>query len=103
MAGEGQQQAPALSAPPRRDRERRGDRDRDDRRFRRPRRKVCMFCADKLSTVDYKDVARLRRLVSDRGRIMKSRHTGTCAKHQRKVTIAVKRARHLALLPFVAG
>ena len=62
-----------------------------------------MFCAEKQDMVDYKDAGRLRRLVSDRGKILNSRMTGTCTKHQRKVTTAIKRARHLALLPFAAG
>lgn len=70
---------------------------------RRPmRRKVCSFCVDKVAHIDYKDVPRLRRLVTDKGKILKSRATGTCFKHQRVVAQAVKRARHLALLPFVA-
>ncbi len=67
-----------------------------------PRRKVCAFCVDKLDNVDYKDVARLRRYLSDRGKIEPRRKTGTCAKHQRRLTIAIKRARHVALLPFTA-
>jgi len=67
-----------------------------------PRRKVCAFCVDKIDNVDYKDVARLRRYLSDRGKIEPRRKTGTCAKHQRRLTIAIKRARHVALLPFTA-
>lgn len=67
-----------------------------------PRRKVCMFCVDKVVFIDYKDPGRLRRFVSDRGKIEARRKTGTCAKHQRALTIALKRARHLALLPFTA-
>ncbi|MEE3351365.1 MAG: 30S ribosomal protein S18 [Saccharofermentanaceae bacterium] len=69
---------------------------------RRSRRKVCAFCADKVETIDYKDQARLRKFVSERGKILPKRMTGTCAKHQRELTIAIKRARHVALLPFVA-
>ena len=65
-----------------------------------PRRKVCAFCVDKIDHVDYKDVGRLRRYLSDRGKIEPRRKTGTCAKHQRRLTIALKRARHVALLPF---
>jgi len=64
------------------------------------RRKVCSFCVDKVTNINYKDVSRLRRLVTDRGRILKSRATGTCQKHQRAAARAIKRARHLALLPF---
>jgi small subunit ribosomal protein S18 len=61
--------------------------------------KVCPFCTDKL-VVDYKDVSRLRRYVSDRGRIEPRRRTGACAKHQRRLALAIKRARYLALLPY---
>jgi len=80
----------------------RGREGRRDRRFRRPRRRVCAFCVDKVSHIDYKDHARLRDFISDRGKILKSRMTGTCAKHQRKLAQAIKRARHVALLPFVS-
>lgn len=73
----------------------------DGRRYT-PRRKVCAFCVDKTDQIDYKDVGRLRRFISDRGRIEPRRKTGTCAKHQRRLTIALKRARHVALLPFTA-
>ncbi|HUS13642.1 MAG TPA: 30S ribosomal protein S18 [Chloroflexia bacterium] len=66
-----------------------------------PRRKVCQFCADKLPYIDYKDVSRLRRYLSERGKIEPRRKTGTCARHQRALTVALKRARHIALLPFV--
>ncbi len=66
------------------------------------RRKVCSFCVDKVAHIDYKDLPRLRRLVNDRGRILKSRATGTCIRHQRGAARAIKRARHLALFPFVA-
>jgi small subunit ribosomal protein S18 len=73
---------------------------------RRPRytsrRKVCFFCVEKVTTIDYKDVDALRRYLSDRGKIEPRRKTGTCAKHQRRLTIALKRARHLALLPYTA-
>ena len=67
-----------------------------------PRRKVCAFCVDKIRDVDYKDVGRLRRFLSERSKIEPRRKTGTCAKHQRSLTIALKRARHLALLPYTA-
>jgi small subunit ribosomal protein S18 len=65
-----------------------------------PRRKVCAFCVDKIDRVDYKDVGRLRRYLSERGKIEPRRKTGTCAKHQRRLTVALKRARHVALLPY---
>ena len=68
----------------------------------RKRRKVCTFCAEKIEHVDYKDVAKLRRHVSERGKILPRRMTGTCAEHQRQLTVAIKRARHIALLPYVA-
>ena len=65
------------------------------------KKKVCMFCVEKIDTLDYKDVIKLRKFVSERGKILPRRVTGTCAKHQRIVTNAIKRARHLALLPFM--
>lgn len=71
------------------------------RRFR-PRRRVCEFCADKNKRLDYKDVDEVKKYVSDRGKILPRRATGTCAKHQRKVAKAVKRARIIALVPFVS-
>jgi small subunit ribosomal protein S18 len=67
------------------------------------RRKVCTFCMDGVKEVDYKDMQRLRRHLSKRGKIEPRRKTGTCAKHQRSLTVAIKRARHVALLPFVGG
>ncbi|MFO8060747.1 MAG: 30S ribosomal protein S18 [Bacillota bacterium] len=70
------------------------------RRNRKRRRKVCTFCMDKIDTVDYKDVGRLRRFLSDRGKILPRRITGNCARHQRQLTRAIKRARVMALLPF---
>ena len=69
---------------------------------RKGRRKVCTFCMDKVQTIDYKDVARLRRHLSERGKILPRRVTGTCARHQRELTVAIKRARQIALLPYVA-
>lgn len=69
-------------------------------RSRKPKKKVCAFCVDKVDSIDYKDVAKLRRYVSDRAKILPRRITGTCAKHQRQLTVAIKRARHIALLPF---
>lgn len=70
------------------------------RRGGRSRRKVCVFCGEN-NNIDYKDVATLRRFVSERGKILPRRITGNCAKHQRAVTVAIKRARHLALMPYV--
>jgi small subunit ribosomal protein S18 len=67
-----------------------------------PRRKVCQFCVDKIKEVDYKDLGRLRRFLSDRAKIEPRRKTGTCAAHQRSLNVALKRARQLALLPFTA-
>ncbi len=65
-----------------------------------PKRKVCSFCVGHVETIDYKDIAMLRRYISDRGKIEPRGKTGTCAKHQRALAQAIKRARHLALLPF---
>jgi len=77
-----------------------------DTRQNRPRRyvarrKVCSFCADKVEAIDYKDAEKLRGYISDRAKIAPRRRTGTCAKHQRILARAIKRARHLALLPYV--
>lgn len=69
-------------------------------RSRKAKKKVCQFCVDKVEEIDYKDVAKLRRYVSERAKILPRRITGTCAKHQRQLTVAIKRARHIALLPF---
>ena len=66
-----------------------------------PKRKVCFFCRDKVDVIDYKDRAKFSRYISDRGKIESRRRTGVCAKHQRVLARAIKRARHLALLPFV--
>ena len=77
------------------------DRERAPRGAKRARKKVCMFCADSIDYIDYKDVARLRRFMSERAKILPRRVTGTCARHQRQLTIAVKRARHLALIPYI--
>lgn len=71
-------------------------------RNRKSKKKVCQFCVDKIQEIDYKDVAKLRRYVSERAKILPRRITGTCAKHQRQLTVAIKRARHIALLPFSA-
>lgn len=66
------------------------------------RRKICKFCADKINQIDYKDIRRLRSYVTERGKIMPRRVSGNCAYHQRQLTVAVKRSRNIALLPFVA-
>ncbi len=101
---------PAFRGPRRDDRS--GGGDRGDRRYggggdrggggRRPRRKVCSFCVDKVKRIDYKEVGRIRRYISERGKIDPRRKSGTCAKHQRMLTTALKRARHMALLPYTA-
>ncbi len=76
--------------------------DRGPRGNKRSRRKVCAFCVDKVETIDYKDVAKLRRYMSERAKIIPRRVTGTCARHQRQLTVAIKRARHIAFLPYVS-
>lgn len=72
------------------------------RNNRKGRKKICNFCVDKVDTIDYKDIAKLRRYLSERAKILPRRVTGTCAAHQRKLTVAIKRARHLALLPYTS-
>lgn len=71
-------------------------------RGRKPKKKVCSFCVDKIEKIDYKDVPKLRRYVTERGKILPRRISGNCAKHQRQLTVAIKRARNIALLPFTA-
>ncbi|OGW17683.1 MAG: 30S ribosomal protein S18 [Nitrospinae bacterium RIFCSPLOWO2_12_FULL_45_22] len=66
------------------------------------RKKICRFCTEKLEYIDYKDIGRLRTLITERAKIIPRRITGTCAKHQRQLTVAIKRARNIALLPFTA-
>lgn len=73
-----------------------------DKPFRRPRKKACQFCTDKSQEIDYKDTEKLKRFVSEKGKILPRRVTGTCALHQRKVNEAIKRARTIALLPYTA-
>lgn len=70
---------------------------------RRPKRKVCTFCVERQPDIDYKDQTRLRKYISERGKILPRRISGNCASHQRALTVAVKRARVIALLPFVAN
>ena len=71
-------------------------------RMNRKKKKVCVFCAENVENIDYKDVARLRKFTSERAKILPRRITGTCAKHQRELTEAIKRASHVALLPFIS-
>ena len=72
------------------------------RPMKRSRKKVCMFCLDRAEKIDYKDITKLRKCTTERGKILPRRVTGTCAYHQRELTSAIKRARHLALLPYSA-
>ena len=104
-------QAPQAAAPQqeREQREPREQRENREPREQRPqggrprkRKKVCAFCAEKIVHIDYKDVPRLRKHLSERAKILPRRVTGTCAKHQRQLTTAVKRARHIALIPYTA-
>ncbi|ACL22928.1 SSU ribosomal protein S18P [Desulfitobacterium sp. LBE] len=70
-------------------------------RGRRPRKRVCSFCVDKVESIDYKDTHKIRKYITERGKILPRRISGNCAKHQRQVTVAIKRARHIALLPYI--
>lgn len=70
------------------------------RERKRSRKRVCSFCVDKIATIDYKDTQRLKRYITERGKILPRRVTGNCAHHQRMLTLAIKRARNIALLPF---
>lgn len=65
-------------------------------------KKSCRFCSDKVDSIDYKDISKLKRFVTEKGKILPNRITGNCAKHQRIVAVAIKRARYVALLPYVA-
>jgi len=67
------------------------------------RKKVCIFCQDKVNDIDYKDVAKLRKFISERAKILPRRVSGTCALHQRQLTVAIKRARQMALLPYISN
>ena len=67
----------------------------------RRKKRICAFCAEKVNTVDYKDISKLKKFVSERGKILPRRITGNCAKHQRVLTVAIKRARHVALMAYV--
>ncbi len=104
-SAEGTKERPAerpAASPAARQRETGGGQDYRPWRRGRGRRRPCVMCVDKMTLVDYKDFSFLRRFVSDRGRIDTRRKTGTCAKHQRALAQAIKRARHLALLPYTA-
>ena len=90
-----------------RDNNRKNDRDSYDKgegkggmRMRRAKKKVCAFCVDKVTDIDYKEVVKIRKYVSERGKILPRRISGNCAKHQRQLTTAIKRARVVALLPY---
>jgi small subunit ribosomal protein S18 len=75
----------------------------EERAYRKkPKKKVCAFCVDKVADIDYKDTAKLRKYISERAKILPRRITGNCAKHQRQLTQAIKRARHIALLPYTS-
>jgi small subunit ribosomal protein S18 len=104
MAEDRQFNAPAGERSERGERGERGDRrgGPGGSRGRFQRRRVCAFCVDKVDKINYKDVNTLRRFISEQGQIDSRRRTGTCARHQRRLTIAVKRARYLALLPYTA-
>ena len=79
------------------------EKDRDSGRGgRRPRKKVCSFCVDKVESIDYKETAKLKRFVTERGKILPRRISGNCAIHQRQLTSAIKRARQVALLPYTS-
>jgi small subunit ribosomal protein S18 len=71
-------------------------------RMRRAKKKICGFCVDKVVDIDYKDIAKLKKFISERGKILPRRISGNCAKHQRQMTNAVKKARHIALLPYTS-
>ena len=72
----------------------------NNKRKRRGKKKICSFCADKTTTMDYKDIQKLKRYITERGKILPRRISGNCAIHQRELTKSVKRARHMALLPY---
>ena len=95
--------APSESAPRTDDR---GDRYQrnpaQQRQLRQRRKKVCMFCTDGIDHIDYKDTVRLRKCISERAKILPRRVSGTCARHQRQLQVAIKRARHVALLPYIS-
>lgn len=77
-----------------------GSGDRDDYKFRRMRRKVCLLCKEKNYVLDYKDAETIKRFINEKGKILPRRATGTCAKHQREIAQVIKRARHIAVIPY---
>ena len=84
----------------------RNNRNQDDdgvSKFRKPRKKVCVMCADKNMVLDYKNAEQLKKFINEKGKILPRRATGACAKHQRRITATVKRARHIAVLPYTQG
>ena len=81
-------------------RDNRGSGDRDDYKFRKMRRKVCLLCKERNYVLDYKDAETVKRFINEKGKILPRRATGTCAKHQREIAQVIKRARHIAVLPF---
>lgn len=83
-----------------RDNRRNNNMDKDRNPRMRRKKRVCGFCVDKVEAIDYKDVSKIRKYVSERGKILPRRITGNCAKHQRALTVAVKRSRHIALMPY---
>lgn len=94
-----------MSDPKKKDKNVKEDKDLNDKKGvkqlkRRTRRKVCQFCVDKVEQIDYKDIGKLRKFLSEKGKILPRRISGNCAKHQRQMTTAIKRARHIALLPY---
>ncbi len=82
-----------------RDRENSGGKERGPRR---PKKKICSFCVDKVQSIDYKETGKIRKYTTERGKILPRRISGNCAVHQRQLTIAIKRARQIALLPFTS-
>lgn len=72
------------------------------KKMRKTKRRICSFCMDKVEAIDYKDLNKLRRYITERGKILPRRISGACAVHQRQLTIAIKRARHIALLPYTS-
>lgn len=77
------------------------DEEKAPKRFKRNKKKVCAFCAEKCEAIDYKDGNKLRKFITEKGKILPRRQTGTCAKHQRELQVAIKRARFMAILPYV--
>jgi small subunit ribosomal protein S18 len=73
-----------------------------ERGMRKPKKRICSFCVDKVAAIDYKETARLRKFITERGKILPRRISGNCAVHQRQLTVAIKRARQIAMLPFTS-